>query len=218
MKIVTDIDIDLADRDKALEELLHIPASRVEKGELKKHNVGVYFQAIPQDPLTGFASIEYKEAEERGYFKLDMLNLTIYKQVRDEDHLNRLLEQEPLWDMLEEQSVVDQLFHISGHYDVVSKMKPRSIMQLAMVLAMIRPAKRFLIGKSWEEVEAEIWTTPEDPDAYYFKKAHALSYAHVLVVQMNLLLEQAMSVDVPEQVDVQVPDTQSIDVAIPKVG
>ena len=193
MKIVTDIDIDLADRDKALEGLMHIPASRVEKGVLKKHNVGVYFHSIPQDPLTGYASIEYKEAEDRGYFKLDLLNLNIYKQVRDESHLDRLLAQEPLWEILEERSVVEQLFHIGDHYDVVSRMKPRSIMQLAMVLAMIRPAKRHLIGKSWEEVKSDIWTTPSDPESYFFKKAHALSYAHVLVVQMNLMLENALS-------------------------
>lgn len=192
MKIVTDIDIDVADRDVALDEILHIPASMVKDGQLRRHNVGVYFQQIPVDPLTGLASIEYREAEERGYFKIDLLNLSIYKQVRDEAHLIELTETEPMWEMLEEQPIVDQLFHINGHYDVVNVMKPRSIEQLAMVLAMIRPGKRHLVGKSWDVVEEDIWKVPED-DAYYFKKAHAISYAMVLVVQMNLMLEDAMS-------------------------
>ena len=35
----------------------------------------------------------------------------------------------------------------------------------------------------------EVWTKPEN-DEYYFKKAHAVSYAMAVVVHMNLLVEQ----------------------------
>lgn len=192
MKTVTDIDIDVADRDVALVDLEHIPASRYDKGELKKHVVGVYFHDIPVDPLTNVASIPYKDAEERGYFKIDLLNLNIYKQVRDEAHLNALVKAEPMWEMLDDEDIVNQLFHLSSHYNVVKQMKPANVTQLAMVLAMIRPGKRHLVGKSWEEVEADIWT-PVAGDEYAFKHAHAVSYAMVVVVQMNLLLEQAMA-------------------------
>jgi hypothetical protein len=38
-------------------------------------------------------------------------------------------------------------------------------------------------------VMTEIWTKPEN-DEYYFKKAHAIAYAHVIVIQMNLICEQ----------------------------
>ena len=195
MKTVTDIDIDLADRDKAVDGLLHVPASRLEKGDLRKHVVGVYFHEVPVDPLTGLCSVPYKEAEERGYFKIDLLNLSIYKQVRDEAHLNELLSREPMWELLDDKVIVDQLFQLNGHFDIVSKMKPNTIEQLAMVLAMIRPAKRYLVGRTWPEVEAEIWT-PVEGDEYAFKKSHSLGYSHVLVVQMNLLLEQAMAPNV----------------------
>lgn len=68
-------------------------------------------------------------------------------------------------------------------------------MQLAMVLALIRPGKRHLIGFDWPQVEADIWTNTDNDD-YTFKKAHAVSYAHVVVVQMNLLLEQALDTPV----------------------
>ena len=34
-----------------------------------------------------------------------------------------------------------------------------------------------------------VWTKPED-GSYYFKKAHAVAYAHAIVVHMNLLCEQ----------------------------
>jgi hypothetical protein len=59
---------------------------------------------------------------------------------------------------------------------------------LAAVLAMIRPAKRYLIGKDWTTIMTEVWTKPEN-DEYYFKKAHAIAYAAAIVVQMNLICE-----------------------------
>lgn len=190
-KKIPDVDVDFQDRDLALNELLHIPASRMDKGNLVRHNVGIYFQDIPQDPLTGLASIPFDEAERRGYFKLDFLNIGVYKDVKDEAHLDRLVQQEPMWEMLEDEVIVSQLFHLSDHYDIVSAYKPRSIMQLAMVLALIRPGKRYLQGLEWSIVEADIWTAT-DNEEYTFKKAHAVSYAHVIVVQMNLLMEQAL--------------------------
>jgi DNA polymerase III alpha subunit len=67
-------------------------------------------------------------------------------------------------------------------------MKPRNVEQLAAVLAMIRPAKRYLIGKPWNEVLKEVWTKPENEE-YYFKKSHATAYAVAVVVQMNVICE-----------------------------
>jgi hypothetical protein len=67
-------------------------------------------------------------------------------------------------------------------------MLPNSISQLAAVLAMIRPAKRYLIGQDWNTVNAEIWQKPAGNE-YYFKKAHAIAYAAAIVVQMNLICE-----------------------------
>jgi hypothetical protein len=198
-KFVPDVDIDFANRDHALEGIVHIPASRIERDDLRKHVVGVYLQSIPQDPLTGFASIPYKDAEERGYFKVDFLNLHIYKQVRDEDHLNDLLTREPMWELLDEPQIVEQLFQLGGVIDdiptsdLLSAYKPRSIMDLAIFLALIRPRKKHLIGLEWDEIKREIWT-PGDEDLYGFKKAHSVSYAHVIVVQLNLLLEQANAI------------------------
>jgi DNA polymerase III alpha subunit len=83
---------------------------------------------------------------------------------------------------------VNKLFHVNGHGGILRQMVPKSIEQLAAVLAMIRPAKRYLIGKDWTTVMTEIWIKPENDD-YYFKKAHAVAYAHVIVVQMNLICD-----------------------------
>lgn len=183
-----DIDIDFADRTKVLELFKHVPASIKEKNTYKKHNTGIYCTQIPYNPLTGLSTIDFKEAEQRGYFKIDFLNVSIYKDVKDEEHLIRLMEQEPLWDLLEQDDFTDLLFHINGHGDILRTMKPRSLEQLAAVLAMIRPAKRQLIGKDWQIVMQEIWTKPKS-DEYYFKKAHAIAYAQAIIVQMNLICE-----------------------------
>jgi hypothetical protein len=78
---------------------------------------------------------------------------------------------------------------VNGHGFILRQVKPESIEQLAAVLAMIRPAKRYLIGKEWSTVMTEIWKKPEN-DEYFFKKAHAIAYAHVIVVQMNLICER----------------------------
>ena len=183
-----DIDIDFADRTKALEHFKHITAAIEDNGTFKKHNTGVYCTSIPYNPLTGLSTIDYKQAEDRGYFKIDFLNVGVYEGVRDKSHLKQLMETEPLWDLLLQDDFVNLLFHVNGHGSILRQMAPKSIEELAAVLAMIRPAKRYLIGKEWTTVMTEIWSKPEN-DEYYFKKAHAVAYAAAIVVQMNLICE-----------------------------
>jgi DNA polymerase III alpha subunit len=184
-----DIDIDFADRTKVLDIIEHVPASMEANGVSKKHNTGVYCHSIPYNPLTSMSTIEYKEAEERGYFKIDFLNVGMYSGVKNEEHLIYLMNQEPIWDLLLQDDFTNLLFHVNGHGGILRQMKPTTIMQLAAVLAMIRPAKRYLIGKDWKEVLDEVWVKPVG-DEYFFKKAHAVAYAHAIVVQMNLICEQ----------------------------
>jgi len=184
-----DIDIDFADRTDILNVLTHVKASRRDGERLVAHNTGVYLNSIPNNPITKLSTIEYKEAEDRGYFKLDFLNVGLYKGIRNEEHLIELMETEPLWDLLQQDDFVNLLFHLNGHGAILRKTCPTSVEQLAAVLAMIRPGKRHLIGESWTTIMTEIWTQPENGD-YYFKKAHAIAYATAVVVQMNLICEQ----------------------------
>ena len=186
----TDIDIDVKDRDVLLEKLKHIPASIIKDGEIKKHNTGVYFTDIPVHPFTNSANIDYKEAEDRGYFKLDILNVGVYEKVKNEKHLQELIDQEPDWSLLEHKEIVEQLFHIHNHFDIVNTLKPKSVEQLAAVLAVIRPAKRHLAKKNWNEINNDVWQKPTD-GTYFFKKSHAVGYAMAIVLQLNLLSEQA---------------------------
>ncbi len=193
MKFKSDIDIDVADRDQALDVLAHTAASIIRDGRIAKHNTGVYFTPVPVDPFTGRASLDYEAAEERGYIKLDILNVGLYQQVKSELHLQELMQQEPAWDRLYEPEFCARLIHIGAHYDTLVKMPEavNSIPRLAMFLAVIRPAKRHLIGRTWQEVAETVWERPSD-DSYYFKKSHSISYAHLIVVHMNLLCQQSM--------------------------
>jgi hypothetical protein len=183
-----DIDIDFVDRDSALDLFRHIRASRVDSGQLVKHNTGVYFHQVPVNAEANVCAVPYDQAETQGYFKIDFLNVGIYKGVRDEAHLVELINQEPLWDLLEDEDFVNLLFHVNGHGSTLRQMKPKSVEQLAAILAMIRPAKRYLLGERWSKVLNEVWQKPEN-DEYYFKKSHATAYAVAIVVQMNLICE-----------------------------
>lgn len=189
MKFKSDIDIDFKNREDVLKLIKHTPAGILRDGRLVKHNTGVFVTDIPKDALTGTATIDYKDAETRGYVKLDFLNVHVYNQVKSEQHLVELMNMAPAWEKLYEQEFCEQLIHINNHYNTLIKMPEpvNSIPRLAMLLAVIRPAKRHLIGLPWQEVAKTIWEKDEE-EGYAFKKAHAISYAHLVVVHMNLLL------------------------------
>jgi len=184
-----DIDIDVADRDQLLSKLTHRIA-KLENG--KPHNTGVYFSEIPHNPLDGMSTIDHKEAEKRGYFKIDLLNVNIYKDVKSNAHMEKLVNQEPMWELLQYEEVTKNLFHVSNHGIVLRVLKPKSIEELAMALAIIRPSKKHLLNEDWDTIRSEIWKQPED-DAYWFKKAHAFSYSLAVVVHLNLLCERLLN-------------------------
>lgn len=192
----TDIDIDFADRMKALQGLDHVPASMVDNNsQVRRHPSGVYFQDVPTHPLTGLCAFTYDEAEKLGYFKVDFLNNSIYEGVRDTDHLQELMDREPPWELLEFKKVVEELAHLREHYGTVQQIKPQSVDDLAVVLALIRPGKNHLLGKPRDQIDAEIWKRTE---GYNFKRAHAIAYAVSIVVQMNLIYDR-MCADIDQE-------------------
>lgn len=189
-KVNTDIDIDLPNREHLLEKLPHVVARIDRDDAYVKHNTGVYFQDIPFDPITGLATLDHKLAEELGYFKIDLLNNSVYNGVESESHLMELANTEPMWSMLEDAEIVEQLFHIGQHAELVTRLKPISIPQLAMVLAIIRPGKAHLQQSDWQAIEKDVWSRSDE--GYFFKKSHAFAFATAIVVQMNLMVEKAL--------------------------
>jgi hypothetical protein len=181
-----DIDIDFADRSKILELIKHIPARQESNVESKQHNSGVYVMDIPVDAEHNCASIDYKTAEERGYFKIDFLNVNVYQHIKDQAHYDALLAQDPMWGRLMDKNFCSQVIHVANNFNAIVQMKPDSIPRMAMFLALIRPAKKHLIGKSWNEIAETIWDKPDNGE-YYFKKAHAVSYAKLVALHINII-------------------------------
>ncbi len=183
-----DIDLDFSNRDEVLSKIDYIKASIISENKIELHKTGVYIQQVPTDPITGLCSLDYKKAEELGYIKIDFLNNGLYKGVQNEEHLQKLIDTPVNWALFENRVIVEKLYQIHDHFDIVNKMKPTSIEQLAMILAIIRPGKRYLLGKSWEQIEKEIWI--KDDTGYAYKRSHAHGYSLSVLVQLNLLVEQ----------------------------
>jgi hypothetical protein len=188
MKFNSDIDIDFGDRDKVLSIIDHIPAAMRKVNPMRKHATGVHVTDVPYDPVNDMASIDYSEAEKRGYLKLDLLNVHLYNQVRDEKHLIDLM-RDPDWSRLKNKEFVEKLIHLGNQYNAVRSMPEPidSIPRLAMMLAVIRPGKKHLIGKTWRDIAKTVWD--KGSDGYTFKKSHAIAYAQLVVVHINLLEE-----------------------------
>lgn len=182
-----DIDIDVSDNKLAREILHGIRASIVENSELKPHIVGMYFQNIPIDKITNLAAIPYEEAEELGYFKIDILNLAILENFTNKNQIRKLLKIEPNWRLLQDVDVIPKLFHLSKHASVLKKVKPKSVEELADVLALIRPNKKHLIDKyitNKVETRKELY---KKVDASDLRKSHAIPYALLIVLQLHLI-------------------------------
>jgi len=158
IKFTSDIDIDFASRNDALKLLKYIPAAIKRNDTWVKHNTGVYFTDIPIDPINQIASIDYEEAEDRGYVKLDFLNVHVYTLIESQEHLDKLLSKTPDWNKIYDVEFCKQVIHINNHYDSLVRMPEKidSILKLAMFLSVIRPSKRHLIGKSWDDVSKTI--------------------------------------------------------------
>ncbi len=188
MKFQSDIDIDFGNRDEILKHIKHIPAAMRNAKPMRKHATGVHVTDVPYDALNNMANIDYTEAENRGYLKIDLLNVHVYSQVRDEEHLIELM-REPDWNMLKDRQTVEKLIHLSNHYNSMQRMPEPidSIPRLAMFLAVIRPAKKHLIGQTWKTVAESVWE--KESGEYHFKKSHSVAYANLVVVHMNLLSE-----------------------------
>lgn len=185
-----DIDIDFQTSFSPEKIFPHcIRAAMIEGKDIKPHLVGVYFQYIPTDKITGLAAIPYKKAEKLGFFKVDMLHLKLLDRFQSKAEMRKLLRKKPQWDMLKDEAIVSKLFHISKHFDLVTMVEPKSVQDLADILAIIRPGKRKLLEKyinNKESVIDELYTKRSPSD---LRRSHAIAYAMNIVLQMNLLSE-----------------------------
>jgi len=186
-----DIDIDLPtsfDPVKAFPAFA-VRASMVREGDLVPHPCGAYLQHVPVDPLTGLAAVPYEQAEALGCFKIDFLHLHVYDEFAEREDLKALLDIDPDWTLLQIPSVVANLFQLGKHLDVLQAVKPRSIIELADCLALIRPQKRYVLQyylKDRLKARPMLYSKEHGEGGYGFKKAHAVAYAYVIILQLHL--------------------------------
>jgi hypothetical protein len=182
-----DIDLDFADRDAVLKLIQHTPARQIVDGRVRRHNSGVYVTDIPWDPVHECAAIDYQTAEDRGYFKIDFLNMHVYKLVQNAEHYEQMLSDTPPWQRLwQDPQWAQQLVHIGNYTKLLKQMKPDSIPRMAAFISIIRPGKAHLQNQPWTIVFESVWDG-DDSRGYTFKKAHALSYAMLVSLHMNVL-------------------------------
>ena len=182
-----DIDIDLADRDQLLKLIDATPAQQLHQGQVRRHNSGIYVTDIPYDPVNACAAIDYEAAEQLGYFKIDLLNMSVYQLIKSPEHYKEMLAKEPQWDQLwTDAKWSGQLVHIGNYTELLKAMKPDSIPRMAAFISIIRPGKAHLQNRPWAEVFESVWDG-DDSKGYTFKKSHAISYAALVALHMNLL-------------------------------
>ena len=182
-----DIDIDLANRDQLLQLIQAVPARQVNQGQVRRHNSGVYVTDIPWDPVNACAAIDYETAEQLGYFKIDLLNMSVYQLIKNPAHYEQVLAQEPSWTRLwTDPEWTKQLAHIGNYTELLKTMRPDSIPRMAAFISIIRPGKAHLQNLPWEQVFATVWDG-DSSRGFVFKKSHAISYAALVTLHMNLL-------------------------------
>lgn len=163
-------------------------ASIIKNEELLPHPCGYYPQNIAVDKLTNLSAIDYETAESLGYFKLDLLHLSVYSHFKDRSEIEQLIEIEPDWTILQSPQHVVKLFQLSKHIELLQKLKPSSIEDVADALALIRPGKiellpLYLNDKS--SIRSILYK--QDRSGYSFKRSHAISYSLVIVLQLHLI-------------------------------
>jgi hypothetical protein len=193
-----DVDIDFKTDFDPLDYFSQaVRASQVNNEKLTKHPAGAYFQAIPVDKISGLSAIPYKQAEANGYFKIDFLHLSAIddfdKYLESKAEVRQLAHIEPDWNLLLSAAVVAKLFQIHTRAELLFKIKPQSVDELADCIALIRPAKRMLadpyIKMTRDErkaFRAILYAEPED-GSYYYKRPHSISYAVTIVIQLHLI-------------------------------
>lgn len=183
----TDIDLDLANRDHLLSLIQATPARQQAQNQVRKHNSGVYVTDIPWDPVNQCAAIDYETAEQLGYFKIDLLNMSVYQLIQDQAHYDHLLAEPPPWNRLWTDSAwASQLVHVGNYTELLQTMQPDSIPRMAAFISIIRPGKAHLQNRPWSDVFATVWDG-DDSRGFVFKKSHAVSYACLVALHMNLL-------------------------------
>ena len=101
--------------------ILLLQSCNSNESKVKNQNDNI---VMPNDIRWVINSNEYDVLSEQIYYNAwDKLKNTLNdEKVKDEKHLQQLINQEPDWSLLEHKEIVEQLFHVHNHYDIISKL------------------------------------------------------------------------------------------------
>ena len=112
---IGDIDIDVKSHTKKDKYGVRAVIYDAERVRLKPHPSGHYVDTnVPVDGVTGMAAIDYKESDEIGFTKLDLLTNTSYDMFDTKQEVIDALNKEPDWTMLLDQKFIAGLPQISN--------------------------------------------------------------------------------------------------------
>lgn len=180
-----DIDIDVG--KSFIPDKTWIQASIFSNNLIKNHPSGYYLYSIPK--IYGLSAIDYKVLDRLDINKVDFLHNSVYDKFESHEEVVYYASMSPDWNLLKDYDIVKQLPHINQYYDTIQKFNITSIRELANFLSLLRPGKKHLIEQYLSISDNTIMDEEiyKAVDAYYFKKAHAYSYAKMIILQMNFL-------------------------------
>ena len=205
----SDLDIDIPSKiNDELKSKLVRAKVKTDDGKYRPHPSGVYFyKNIPS--YDGFAVMGYKEMEERLYQKIDFLSNSYLDDIKkDEFHmyLEQIEDENIDWKLLWEYENPYQLHNYPG---ILKEFKVKSVIDVAIVLSIIRPGAIHNFDKMKKYIHTDVllkrinnkkelkilkdtYGIPvfEEQfrklgiknDKYRYKKAHAIGYAYVLLL------------------------------------
>lgn len=204
----SDLDLDIPSMDSTKIRLGLIRARvKSEKGGFQPHPAGVYFyKNIPS--YESFSILDYKEMEQHNYQKIDILNNTYLDNITADDMNNfvKKIENEDIdWKLLWSYT---ETYQLSKYPGILREFKVSSVLDIAIVLAIIRPGSiknydkmktyihtNVILDKksdSEKDILRETYGIPVfdeqfkalglNDDNYRYKKPHSLGYAYVLLI------------------------------------
>jgi hypothetical protein len=79
---------------------------------------------------------------------------------------------------------------VGNYTELLNTMRPDSIPRMAAFISIIRPGKAHLQNCPWDQVFKSVWDG-DNSRGFVFKKAHAVGYAALVALHMNLISQDA---------------------------
>lgn len=204
----SDLDLDIPSIESLrIRERLPKASIKNQKGDLQPHASGVYFyKNLPT--FEGMSVIDYKQMEQADFQKIDILNNTFLDDITVEsfsEFIEKInsedIDWKSLWDY-------ENPYQLSNYPAILREFKVSSVLDVAIVLAIIRPGAIQQYDKLKKNIHTDALLKNKtnefydllkdtygipvfddqfkkmgfDDGKYRYKKPHAIGYAYVLLV------------------------------------